>query len=169
MPEPRGPLPRGHREARGERNLAVRLQSLIAGFGDSLPASTPPSEDAARPLSLEHSAQATRASLALHNLRGVAVALVVMTHSSLAYVASADSTGAFDRPPYQWLAFPVLDPSRSLGFDIFCAWQDAYLMALWFFLSGVFTWPSLERSGTKQFLAKRVPSLAARFCSGSLR
>jgi glucans biosynthesis protein C len=133
-----------------------------------LPASAPPSEDAApKPLSLESSAGAARASLALHNLRGVAVALVVMTHSSLAYVASADSTGyAFDRPPYQWLAFPVLDRSRWLGFDIFCAWQDAYLMALWFFLSGVFTWPSLERSGTRRFLTKRVLKLGGALLFG---
>jgi glucans biosynthesis protein C len=83
-----------------------------------------------------------------------------MTHASLAYVASADPSGAaFDRPPYQWLTFPILDPSRWLGFDIFCGWQDAYLMALWFFLSGVFTWPSLERNGSKRFLASRFLKL----------
>lgn len=97
-----------------------------------------------------------QASIALHNLRGVAVVFVLMTHSFLAYLASAAPGGyAFDQAPYHWLAFPILDRSRWLGFDIFCAWQDAYLMALWFFLSGVFAWPSLERNGSKRFLARR--------------
>jgi hypothetical protein len=91
---------------------------------------------------------AAHVSLAVHNLRGVAIAFVLMQHSFVAYLASIQSSGnAFDRTPYQWLAIPVLDRSCWLGFDIFCAWQDAYLMSLMFFLSGVFTWPSLERSG----------------------
>src|SRR5579872_3284241 len=120
------------------------------------PAGDPPKEAARERHSPEPSPGVAQASVALHNLRGVAVAFVLMTHSSLAYVASAASSGyAFDRAPYQWLAFPILDRSRWLGFDIFCAWQDAYLMALWFFLSGVFTWPSLERVGSKRFLARR--------------
>jgi surface polysaccharide O-acyltransferase-like enzyme len=123
-------------------------------------AGAPPKEAARERLSPEPSPGVAQASVALHNLRGVAVAFVLMTHSSLAYVASAASSGyAFDRAPYQWLAFPILDPSRWLGFDIFCGWQDAYLMALWFFLSGVFTWPSLERNGSKRFLTRRVLKL----------
>jgi surface polysaccharide O-acyltransferase-like enzyme len=131
-------------------------------------ASAPRSADAARePFSLERSAAAARASVALHNLRGVAVAFVLMTHSSLAYVASANASGnAFDQPPYQWLAFPILDSSRWLGFDIFCAWQDAYLMALWFFLSGLFTWPNLERDGSKRFLAGRFLKLGGTLLFG---
>jgi hypothetical protein len=43
-----------------------------------------------------------------------------------------------------------------LGFDLFCAWQDVYLMALLFFLSGCFVWPSLERKGSWQFLRDRL-------------
>jgi glucans biosynthesis protein C len=142
-------------------------------FGASLSpsrsrATRAPPKDAAREYpSPERSAGAADASLALHNLRGVAVAFVLMTHSSLAYVASAASSGyAFDRAPYQWLAFPILDRSRWLGFDIFCAWQDAFLMALWFFLSGVFTWPSLERDGSKRFLARRVLKLGVALLFG---
>jgi surface polysaccharide O-acyltransferase-like enzyme len=120
------------------------------------PAGAPQQEAARERPSPDSSPGVAQASLALHNLRGVAVVFVLMTHSALAYVASAASSGyAFDRAPYQWLAFPILDKSRWLGFDIFCAWQDAYLMALWFFLSGVFTWPSLERIGSKWFLARR--------------
>ena len=138
--------------------------SLIAA--PRFPARAPRPADAARkPSSLER--PEARASLALYNLRGAAVAFVVMTHSSLAYVASANTSGyAFDRPPYQWLAIPILDRSRWLGFDIFCGWQDVYLMSLWFFLSGVFTWPSLERSGSKQFLVKRVLKLGGALVFG---
>ena len=120
------------------------------------PAGARPNEAGREGLSPEPSLKVAQASVALHNLRGVAVVFVLMTHSFLAYVASAAASGyAFDRAPYRWLAFPILDKSRWLGFDIFCAWQDAYLMALWFFLSGVFTWPSLERGGSRRFLARR--------------
>ncbi len=42
-----------------------------------------------------------RASVALHNLRGLAIAFVLMTHASLGYVASAQAQPfPFDRPPY---------------------------------------------------------------------
>lgn len=103
-----------------------------------------------------------RASVALLNLRGLAIAFVLMVHSSLAYVASVQAQPfAFDRPPYEWLAFPILDARRWLGFDAFCAWQDIYLMSLLFFLSGVFTWPSIERDGGLRFLRKRVLRLGA--------
>ena len=98
-----------------------------------------------------------RASLALHNLRGAAIALVVAVHAAVAYLASNRATPyPFDRPPYGWLAFPVIDRERWLGFDIFCAWQDAYLMALMFFLAGALSWQSLARQPIGQFLSKRL-------------
>ena len=85
-----------------------------------------------------------------------------MTHTSLAYVASAQAQPfPFDRPPYGWLIFPILDARRWLGFDVFYAWQDVYLMSLWFFLSGVFTWPCIERDGGLRFLGRRVLRLGA--------
>ena len=34
--------------------------------------------------------------------------------------------------------FPIVDTQRWLGFDIFCGFQDVYLMSLMFFLSGLF-------------------------------
>ncbi len=98
-----------------------------------------------------------KVSIALHNLRGVAIAFVLMVHSSLAYIASVQAQPfPFDHPPYGWLTFPILDPRRWLGFDVFCAWQDVYLMSLLFFFSGVLTWPSIERDGGPRFLRKRV-------------
>ena len=62
---------------------------------------------------------------------------------------------AFERAPYRWTAFPMVDLERWLGFDIFCGFQDVYLMSLMFFLSGVFVWPSLVRKGEVAFLQSR--------------
>ena len=108
-----------------------------------------------------------RASVALHNMRGWAIAAVLMLHSALAYLGSAPAApDPFDRPPYRWLAYPILDRERWLGFDIFCAWQDVYLMCLMFCLSGVFTWPSLMRDGALRFVAKRFLRLGAPFALG---
>jgi surface polysaccharide O-acyltransferase-like enzyme len=110
-----------------------------------------------------------KASIALHNLRGLAIVFVLMTHTSLAYVASAQAQPyPFDHPPYGWLTFPILDPRHWLGFDVFCAWQDVYLMSLWFFLSGVFTWRSIERDGELRFLTNRLLRLGAPLLFGVL-
>jgi len=96
-------------------------------------------------------------SLALNNLRGMVILIVVAFHSVSAYLGSlAPSAYAFDKPPYLWRAFPIVDTHRWFGFDIFCAWQDVCLMCLMFFLSALFTWPSLERKGTWGFLNNRL-------------
>lgn len=98
-----------------------------------------------------------QASIALHNLRGIAMAFVLMTHASVAYVASAPThLLPFDRAPYGWLIIPIVDARRWLGLDLFCGWQDIYLMSFWFFLSGVFIWPSIERYGRLHFLSRRL-------------
>jgi peptidoglycan/LPS O-acetylase OafA/YrhL len=49
-----------------------------------------------------------------------------------------------------------VDSQRWFGFDLVCAWQDVSLMALMFFLSGLFVSPSLERKGTWTFLSERL-------------
>jgi hypothetical protein len=104
--------------------------------------------------------RATRSSIALSNLRGVTILIVVAFHSALAYLGSlAPSAFPFDTPPYQWRAFPIVDNHRFYGFDIFCAWQDVYLMGFMFFLSALFTWPSLSRKGVSRFLADRFVRL----------
>jgi glucan biosynthesis protein C len=103
-------------------------------------------------------------SLALRNLRAVVILIVVGFHSALAYLAFLGPTAfAFDAPPYEWRAFPIVDSHRWFGFDIFCAWQDVYLMAFMFFLSALFTWPSLTRKGASRFLADRVLRLGLPF------
>jgi len=107
---------------------------------------------------------APSSSLALSNLRALVIVVVVAFHSSLAYLGSQPASPfPFDASPFQWRAFPILDNHRWFGFDVFCAWQDVYLMALMFFLSALFTWPSLTRKGSQKFLADRLLRLGVPF------
>jgi len=110
---------------------------------------------------------AARTSLALDNLRGIVILIVLGFHSALAYVSWIKATSAaFDSPPFQWQAFPVVDPRRFIGFDLFCAWQDVYLMSLMFFLSGLFVWPSLQRKRSWTFLRDRLLRLGIPYLVG---
>jgi glucans biosynthesis protein C len=111
--------------------------------------------------------QEANASLALSNLRGAIALVVVAFHASLAYLSSSASTPfPFDQAPYAWRAFPIVDTHRWLGFDLFCAWQDVYLMSLMFFLSALFAWPSCSRKGSVRFLSDRVWRLGLPFLFG---
>ncbi|MGA7789394.1 MAG: acyltransferase [Xanthobacteraceae bacterium] len=109
----------------------------------------------------------SRTSVALANLRGVVILIVLAFHSMLAYLEWSPGNGSgFDSPPYGWRAFPIVDPHRFFGFDLICAWQDVYLMSLMFFLSGLFVWPSLLRKKGWAFLRDRVLRLGLPFAFG---
>jgi glucans biosynthesis protein C len=113
--------------------------------------------------------ECAKTSLALNNMRGVVIVIVLAFHSVLAYLGSLDASApAFDDAPYKWRAFPIVDPQRWFGFDIFCAWQDVYLMSLMFFLSALFAWPSLTRKGSEKFLVDRMRRLGLPFVFGLL-
>lgn len=110
---------------------------------------------------------ASRTSLALANLRGLTILIVLAFHAVLAYLNWIPVSGSgFDSPPYDWRAFPIIDNYRFAGFDIFCAWQDVYLMSLMFFLSGLFVWSSLQRKKDWGFLRDRVVRLGIPFVFG---
>jgi glucans biosynthesis protein C len=99
----------------------------------------------------------SRTSLALSNLRGAVIVIVLGFHSVLAYLDSLPATARkFNAPPYEWVASPIIDSQRWLGFDLFCAWHDVYLMSLMYFLSGLFVWKSLTRKGSRMFLSDRL-------------
>ena len=99
----------------------------------------------------------SRSSIALGNLRAIVIIIVLAFHSVLPYLASLPPASyRFDSAPYRWLAFPIVDSQRWFGFDLLCAWQDLSVMALMFFLSGLFVSPSLERKGTWKFLSDRL-------------
>src|SRR5262249_39891574 len=107
-----------------------------------------------------------RSSLAIDNLRAVVILLVLGFHAALAYIAFLPPLPfAFDKPPYLWRAFPIVDGQRWLGFDLFCAWLDVYLMSFFFLLSGLFVWPSLTRKGVRRFLGDRLLRLGLPFAS----
>jgi hypothetical protein len=109
----------------------------------------------------------SRSSLALYNLRGFVILIVVAFHSTLAYLGSQPATSPpFDSPPYTWKAIPIIDSQRWFGFDLFCASQYVYLMQFMFFLSGLFVWPSLLRKGSRTFLLDRVLRLGIPFVLG---
>ena len=109
-------------------------------------------------------------SLALSNLRAIVILIVLGFHSMLAYLVWVPTAAATDfaSPPYAWRSFPIIDSHRFFGFDLFCAWQDVYLMALLFFLSGLFVWPSLMRKKDWGFLRDRVLRLGLPFVFGIL-
>jgi hypothetical protein len=105
-----------------------------------------------------------RSSLALDNLRAFVILLVLSFHAVLAYLQFLPAAPyPFDSPPYQWRAVPIVDSHRWLGFDLYCAWQDVFLMSLFFFLSGLFVWPSLGRKGMARFLHGRMLRLGLPF------
>src|ERR1700731_1136128 len=108
-----------------------------------------------------------RSSLALDNLRAFVILLVLSFRSVLAYLQFLPAAPyPFDSPPYQWRAIPIVDSHRWLGFDLYCAWQDVFLMSLFFFLSGLFVWTSLGRKGTATFLHSRLLRLGLPFALG---
>ena len=110
----------------------------------------------------------SKTSLALNNLRGYAIIIVLAFHSSIAYVSHQPAAAPpFDRPPYAWIANPIVDSDRWLGFDIFCAFTFLYMMQLMFFLSGLFVWPSLRRKSAVTFLYDRFVRLGVPFVLGA--
>jgi hypothetical protein len=99
----------------------------------------------------------SRSSIALSNLRAVVILIVLGFHAVLPYLASLPASPyRFDDPPYRWRAFPVIDGERWFGFDLFCAWQDVSLMAVMFFVSGLFVASSMQRKGNWTFLSDRL-------------
>lgn len=98
-----------------------------------------------------------RSSVAIDNLRAVVILLVLAFHSALAYLDFLPRNPfAFGQSPFLWRAFPIVDAHRFLGFDLFCAWLDVFLMSFFFMLSGLFAWPSLSRKGARTFLSDRA-------------
>jgi hypothetical protein len=106
----------------------------------------------------------SKSSVALDNLRAFVIVVVLAFHSVLAYLDFLPAAPfGFNEPPYKWRSFAIIDSSRFIGFDLFCAYQDVYLMSLMFFLSGLFVWSSLTRKGAGNFLLDRLVRLGIPF------
>jgi hypothetical protein len=97
-------------------------------------------------------------------LRAFATLLVLAHHAVLAYHASAppQATSLLLEPRW-WQAFPVVDVARSDLVALFAGWNDIFVMALMFFLSGLFVSASIERHGTRAFLGRRFKRLGLPF------
>jgi glucans biosynthesis protein C len=104
--------------------------------------------------------------LALDNLRGFVILMVLAFHSFTAYMASLPRSAPPFDAPRDWVAHPIIDSDRWLGFDLFGAFQFLHLMQLMFFLSGLFVWPSLMRKGAATFIRDRVLRLGVPFVAG---
>jgi glucans biosynthesis protein C len=129
---------------------------FVSCFGYLCPGSTMLKQDCTRRMS--------QSSLALSNLRGAVILIVLAFHSCIAYLDSLPSSAQpFNSPPYQWRSFPIIDSQRWFGFDLFCAPQDVYLMSLMFFLSGLFVGPSLARKGGWDYACRRAVRLGLPF------
>src|SRR5215471_18425674 len=103
-------------------------------------------------------------SVALAYLRTLATVRLLAFHSVLAYYPFIPApTFSNASAPFLWLAFPVLDAQRWVGFALFVGFNDTFFMALMFFLSGLFVWPSLRRKGAGTFLRDRVLRLGLPF------
>jgi peptidoglycan/LPS O-acetylase OafA/YrhL len=96
-------------------------------------------------------------------LRGTAILLVIVGHSFLGYYP-----GPFPFPDHvRRMAYPVLDPHRFKGARTFNGFDDIYLMALIFFLSGLFVLSSLRRKGAAGYLRDRLLRLGLPFLASA--
>lgn len=102
--------------------------------------------------------------VAFDYLKVLVILLVVAHHSCLAYTTFAH----FDPAHYlTGSTAPVVDTARWGFFDYAENFNDVFFMSLMFFISGLFVWPSLRRSGTRAFVCGRLLRLGAPFAVGS--
>lgn len=97
-------------------------------------------------------------------LRSFITMLVVVHHAALAYVPLGPQPPVtLAELPRVWQAFPIVDKLRDPLLGVFVAFNDISMMALMFFLSGLFVLGSLERKGTVAYLSSRVLRLGLPF------
>jgi len=63
--------------------------------------------------------------------------------------------------PYTY--FGHTDPASWIGFDVVVLATDSFFMAMFFFLSGLFTWPGIARKAPSVFLRDRLLRLGLPF------
>ncbi len=59
--------------------------------------------------------------------------------------------------------FGHTDPTSWIGFDVIVLATDSFFMAMFFFLSGLFTWPGIARKAPQVFLRDRLLRLGLPF------
>jgi|GEM_PF-73770 len=97
-------------------------------------------------------------------LRTGVVFLVVVLHAALAYT----SFSTFDPAHWRAASAPVVDSVRWPVLDPVVGYLDSFLMALMFFVSGLFVLPSLRRRGSRAYVVSRLKRLGLPFLAGIL-
>lgn len=90
-------------------------------------------------------------NLAFDRARSSIIVLVLIHHSVI---------------PYTY--YGHTDRQSFLGFDAVVTFNDSFMMAAMFLLSGLFTWPSLRRKGVSDFLRGRLLRLGLPFAIGAV-
>ncbi len=102
-------------------------------------------------------AQPASRSPAFDHLRVFVIALVVLQHVALGYMAGGEAVSGGS---YTNGSAPVVDMAQWSGFNVIVTWTNGFFMPLMFLLSGLFVRPSLARKGLRQYLIDRAVRLA---------
>lgn len=97
----------------------------------------------------------SRRNPAMDALKALLAVLVVAHHSFLAYTTSG-------------YASMVVDGDRFQGFDYVTGYLDLWFMSLFFFVSGLFVWSSLDRKGVGRYALDRTLRLGVPYTVGLL-
>ena len=89
---------------------------------------------------------ATARNAALDRARTFLMLVVLLHHAVISYTH-----------------FGHTDPKSWIGFDVIVLATDSFFMAMFFFLSGLFVWPSLAHKETRVFLRDRLLRLGLPF------
>ena len=95
---------------------------------------------------------------AFDTLRVFVIALVVLQHVALGYMAGGQAVSGGS---YTNGSAPVVDMAQWSGFNVIVTWTNGFFMPLMFLLSGLFVRPSLARKGLRQYLLDRAVRLGA--------
>src|SRR3954467_10766918 len=95
--------------------------------------------------------QARSRNLALDRARTFLTLVVLLHHAVIPYTH-----------------FGHTDPESWIGFDAVVLATDSFFMAMFFFLSGLFVWPSLRHKSPGQFFRDRLLRLGLPFAIAAL-
>ncbi|MGF1462972.1 MAG: acyltransferase family protein [Maricaulaceae bacterium] len=101
---------------------------------------------------------------AIDSLRSTLTIMVLTHHSAVGYTTFAISGGE----DYRGGTAPVVDEgARWVVLDHAQNFNDVFFMSAMFFISGLFVWPSFEKSGVVPFIKARAVRLGLPFVFGT--
>src|SRR4051794_16901959 len=103
------------------------------------------------PAGVQAAADARSRNLALDRARTFLTLVVLLHHAVIPYTH-----------------FGHIDPNSWIGFDAVVLATDSFFMAMFFFLSGLFVWPSLRHKSPGQFFRDRLLRLGLPFAAAAV-